>query len=297
MKIISNTRIELKEKLSEKDYTQIKNLESICIKKDQISLKLELDYKLEASKYHQEILNEHNEFMFYEDNLLIGYIGICHFGSSEIEVNGMVHPDFRRKGIFKDLYTKVKDEFNLRSCDKMLLLSDKRSLSGQEFIKTTGAIYDFSEYEMYLKDLKNKKELLNKLTLRKATNEDAKEIAIQNAIYAGKEFNEEQITLPEDEDKSGFTIFIAEFDSKIIGKVNLELNHGVGGIYGLGVLPEFRGKGYGREILMKSIEKFKDSNAQEVKLQVVTENSTALNLYKSCGFEVTSIMNYYSIIK
>ena len=69
----------------------------------------------------------------------------------------------------------------------------------------------------------------------------------------------------------------------------------VGGIYGLGVLPEHRGKGFGRAILMMAVEKLKEANAREIKLQVVTENSNALNLYKSCGFVETSIMDYYEI--
>jgi len=287
----------MKEKLTQMDYDEIHNLENTSLKKDKTSLKLELDYKLSRSKWDQEILNVNNEFMYYEDNLLIGYMGICQFGGSEIEVTGMVHPDFREMGIFKELYGKVEEEFNKRSCDRMLLLSDHDSLSGQKFIKTTGSIYDFSEYEMYLKNIGTETELSNRITLRKATNEDAREIAIQNALYSGEEFHEDQITLPEDEEKSGFTIFIAELDSKIIGKIGLEINQGIGGIYGFGVLPDYRGKGYGREILMSSLVKLKNRNAHKIKLQVVVKNSNALNLYKSCGFEVTSVMDYYAVSK
>jgi len=287
----------MKEKLTQKDYNQIKHLESICLKKDETSLKLELDYKLSRGKWDQEIHNVNNEFMYYENDLLIGYMGICEFGGSELEVNGMVHPEFRRLGLFKELYERVWDEFKKRSANKMLLLSDQHSLSGKEFINTTGAIYDFSEYEMYLKTTVNTPEFCNRITLRKATNQDAREIAFQDAIYAGVTFDESQITLPEDEEKSGFTIFLAELDSKIIGKINLELIQGVGGIYGFGVRPEYRGKGYGREILMSSIIKLKERNAQEIKLQVVTKNSNALNLYKSCGFEETSKMDYYALEK
>ncbi len=297
MKNLTNTNIIMKENLTQEDYNQIDLLESICLKKDKTSLKLELDYKLSKAQWNKEILNEYNEFMYYENNLLIGYMGICQFGGSEIEVNGMVHPDFRRNGIFKELYEKVKEEFNKRSCDRMLLLTDHHSISGQEFIKTTDATYDFSEYEMHLKNTVNKTQLSNRISLRKATNKDAREIAIQNAIYSSEEFIEEEITLPEDEEKSGLTIFIAELGSKIVGKIGLELNQGIGGIYGFGVLPEYRCNGYGREILMSSIVKLKERNAQEIKLQVVTKNSNALNLYKSCRFEVTSIMDYYVVNK
>lgn len=297
MKNLLNTNIIMKEKLTQKDYDEIYHLESICLEKDQTSLKLELDYKLSRAKWDGEMLKVNNEFMYYENNLLIGYIGICQFGSSPLEINGMVHPDFRKRGIFKKLYEKVKEEFFKRSCEKILLLSDHYSLSGQEFIKTTEAIYDNSEYEMYLKNTVNQTEFSNKIALRRATNQDARELALQNAIYSGATFDEGQITLPEDEEKSGFTIFIAELNSKIIGKVHLELNQGISGIYGFGVLPQYRGMGYGREILIGSIIKLQERNAQEIMLQVATKNNNALNLYKSCGFEVTSTMDYYAITK
>jgi ribosomal protein S18 acetylase RimI-like enzyme len=91
------------------------------------------------------------------------------------------------------------------------------------------------------------------------------------------------------------TIYLAEIDQNIVGKVHVQLHSGIGGIYGLGVLSEYRGKGYGRSILMMAIEKLKESNASEIMLQVAAENSNALNLYKSCGFMETSTMDYYEI--
>lgn len=297
MKKLLNTNIKIKERLTQNDYDDIRNLEEICSKNDSTYLKLEIDYKLNRSKWDKKKRNVNSEFMFYETNLLIGYIGICEFGGPELEINGMVHPAFRKNGVFKKLFQEVNCEFNKRTCKKMLLLNDHNSLSGESFIKTTGAIYEFSEYEMHLNNIPNKTESSYRITLRKANNQDAREIALQNALYAGIPFEESQIILPEDEEKNGFVIFIAELDSKIIGKINLEINNGVGGIYGFGVRPEYRRKGYGREILIDSIKKLKKRNIKEVMLQVVTKNDKALNLYESCGFEVTSMMDYYGLTK
>ncbi|RST57038.1 GNAT family N-acetyltransferase [Siminovitchia terrae] len=64
---------------------------------------------------------------------------------------------------------------------------------------------------------------------------------------------------------------IAEFNNTIIGKVHLEVRDGIGGIYGLGVLPEYRRKGYGREILIKSVQLLKAKQVNEVMLQVSVE--------------------------
>lgn len=141
------------------------------------------------------------------------------------------------------------------------------------------------------------------ITFRKATNEDVSELEKQDLIYFGDDSDEENeadvkngIILPEDEEKRGNIIYLVQNEDNVIGKVKLQLINGItGGIYGLGVLPEHRSKGYGRAILLKSIEKLKEAKAAEIMLQVATENSKALNLYQSCGFQETSRMDYFGI--
>lgn len=91
------------------------------------------------------------------------------------------------------------------------------------------------------------------------------------------------------------TIYLAEVDQQVIGKVHIQVSPGIGGIYGLGVLPEYRGKGYGRATLLKAIDKLKEANAGDIMLQVAVENANALRLYQSCGFVETSTMDYYEL--
>jgi ribosomal protein S18 acetylase RimI-like enzyme len=312
--------IKLTEALGRADYNLINMLEKTCIEQDQVNLKLELDYKLElqkSSEVKQQTLiciEKINEFMCFEGDMLIGYIGISSFGGSnaEIEVNGMVHPKYRRRGVFSKLYNLVLCEFEKRNASRMLLLSDRLSEGGQAFIKSRGSSYKHSEYEMFL-DYNVFSKVTNKharINLRKATNDDAKEIEKQNAIYFRDVFSENATTeenidnshdtenslfLPEEEEKRGIRIFMAEYEGKVIGKVTLRLVGGLGGIFGLGILPECRGKGYGRELLMLAIEMLGNLKASEVMLQVEANNENALSLYKSVGFKARSIMDYYIV--
>jgi ribosomal protein S18 acetylase RimI-like enzyme len=295
MSEIKNPSVKLKEKLDIKDYEDINNLQKLCLKTDQTTLKLELDYKLSRAEEKSEDLRNINEFMFYDENKLIGYAGIGHYGGDAIEVNGMVHPEYRRKGVFSRLFSLVKDEWSKRKPLRMLLLSDHNSISGLEFIKHTGAAYDSSEYEMYLRNNPKQNLLVSNVAIRKATNKDAKEVTRQNSEYFGVEYKDEDIIMPEEEEKRGLVIYIAEVDNKTIGKVHLEIGDAVSGIYGFGVLPEYRRKGYGREILIKSIEKLKEYSSKEIMLQVAVKNKNALDLYISCGFEETSTMDYYEL--
>lgn len=293
---IKNLSIKLKENIDKYDYDDIKALEKLCIETDNTSLKLEIDYKLNKSDEKSESLRNINEFMYYEDNKLIGYIGICQFGGCDLEVNGMVHPAYRRNGVFKKLFSLVIDEWNKRKSQGILLLSDNKSYSGLNFIKNICDTYDHSEYEMYLNKETNINLKPKSIILRPASDNDKKEIAKQNSIYFGSECKEEDISIPNG-NNSVEASYIAEIDNKIIGKVNVEINEGIGGIYGLGVLPEYRSRGYGREILLLAIEELREKSAQKIMLQVDAKNKNALNLYKSCGFEETNTMDYFKLNK
>ena len=89
--------------------------------------------------------------------------------------------------------------------------------------------------------------------------------------------------------------YIAELKEKIIGKIRIEKIDNEGFIYGFGVLPDFRGKGYGREILSSALDILKKENVDNIFLEVATENKNALGLYESCGFEEISVMDYYVV--
>lgn len=279
-----------------------------CSNENQITLKLEHDYKLSdaINRADKAGIRDINEFMYFTDEQLVGYIGICDFGgaSAPLEITGMVHPNYRQQGIFSILFELAIAECRRRNAGSILALCDRKSVPGQKFLERVGAVYKVSEFEMYLHDesFEMNEELLRGINFRKATNADAFEIARQNAIYFGDHPKEEDenaphkgILLPEDEERRGMTIYLAEKDDQIIGKVHLQLINSLGGIYGLGVLPENRGKGFGRAILLKSIEKLKDAKAAKIMLQVAAENATALSLYKSCGFQETSVMDYFEL--
>lgn len=304
LKTIQKPWIKLTEHLNSEDYDLINMLQEQCVNTDEIFLKTELDYKLGAASIITEKIGvkDINEFMYFDGQQLIGYIGICDFGGkgTPLEVTGMVHPEYRRQGIFSILKELVLAECKRRNSSNILILCDRKSSSGQNYIKKLSSEYKHSEYEMYLQEdfTEPDEKLLCGISFRKAKNSDAYEIARQNAIYfddVDQNISEDAILLPEEEEKKGMTSYLAEKDNQTIGKVNLQMITSVGGIYGLGILPEYRGKGFGRAILLISIVKLKEANAKKIMLQVLADNVTALGLYKSCGFMETSTMDYFEL--
>ncbi len=303
---ITQPSILLRHSLRQEDYNAIHTLQKLCELQESIVLKLELDYKLGDGNNAVEVTetNYVNEFLYFDKDELIGYLGIGSFGGTlaPYELTGMVHPAYRRQGVFTKLMELALNECRNRKAPSILLLCDKISVSGQEYVRKIKAKYQYSEFEMYLQDKRqnNMQVDCKDIYFQKAMNADAGEVARQNAIYFGNIEEENAIDgewiWPEEEEKKGMTIYLAKKEEIVIGKVHLQQINGLGAIYGLGVLPEFRGKGYGRGILAKAIIQLLEEKAEEIMLQVAAENETALSLYLSCGFQETSVMDYYEFL-
>lgn len=287
---ILNQTIKLKQYISEMEYKEINQLEVICKLKDKTNLKLELDYKVSVSKNAYIGLKKINEYLYYVEDVLVAYLGISSFGGNNGEINGMTHPDFRRKGLFTKLFELATEECQKRNFNNIFLLSDGKSRSGASFIKAVCGDYDFSEYRMKLLN-KTTLENINSISLRKAEKLDRREIARQNALFFyGLEEGE---SFPEEEEIINVITYMVELKKVIIGKIKIEYSDNSAFICGFGILSEFRGKGYGKEALSKVLSIINEENINDVELDVECKNNTALNLYKVCGFKEISVMNYY----
>lgn len=288
---ILNQSICLKEYISEKEYKEIKQLEGMCTSKDRTSLKLELDYKLNMYKNPGTGSEKINEFLYYVDGVLVSYLGICCFSRNICEINGMTHPDWRKRGLFSKLMQLALDECSRRNFSQVLLLSDGKSTSGMEFIKTAGGKYEFSEYRMSMHGMNHSESINPSVNLREAVKADRKEIRKQDAIYFNDAESEEEDS--GEEGSSNQAKYMVELKGDIIGKINAEYSNNSAYIFGFGILPDFRGKGYGKAALKEILRLINEKNVYDIELDVACKNNTALNLYKSCGFQEKAVMNYY----
>ena len=117
--------------------------------------------------------NETNDLLYYEDGTLAGYLGLYGFGSKpeEIEITGMVHPHYRRRGICSKLFSEAVLMSRSRGAGRMLLISERQSASGLAFAKKAGLPYSFSEYRMLCSTYQPQKHT-EAFSLRPATDGD-----------------------------------------------------------------------------------------------------------------------------
>ena len=140
------------------------------------------------------------------------------------------------------------------------------------------------------------------INLRKAKSFEKREIERQNEIFFyGKEevesiqetYLQEHEKSINDEESLSETTYMIEFEGQTVGKIHIDYSDNLAFIFGFGILPQFRDKGYGKEALKSALQLIKERNIEKVELDVACKNDTALNLYKSLGFQEESVMNYY----
>ena len=275
-----------------------------------------LDMKLNLEMLEQRSKEEINDFLYYEESKLVGFLGLYDIDkkANEIEITGMVHPKYRRRGIFTELFEAAKIECSNRDPKNLLLISEKSSVAGAGFINTTDAIYTFSEYRMRFEGSEVPDCKKAGITLRKADKKDRSELAKMDSEFFGKPEDEakgetevESEVKPETEteteknpqedysDNPDRITYIAELDGKTVGKIGTIIGGTGGYIFGVGILPEFRGRGYGRELLGLALNKLISERIYNVILEVAVKNENALHLYKICGFKEVTVYDYYEI--
>jgi len=269
--------------LSEQQLKDIKELQHICEEGESFQLKLNWDM-LQAR-------TERNDFFQYEDGKLVGFLGLYGFGN-KVEVCGMVHPDFRRKGIFTELYRKAEEVMKERGYREILLNTPSSSQSGQGFLQTVPCTYAFSEHQM--KWQQKELSLNHDVQLRPSTPEDLDiEISLDVQCFHfdendAREFNE-RIRRESMEE-----LYIIEYEGTSVGKVRVSHYGGEAWIYGFAIFPAYQGKGIGRKVLSNIILQ-EHEKGFPIFLEVEAKNAHALKLYESCGFASYHSQDYYQM--
>lgn len=94
--------------------------------------------------------------------------------------------------------------------------------------------------------------------------------------------------LPDGSGTEHHLIWIACDGSEPVGSLWISTKPRVPFVYGLEVGSEKRGKGYGRAIMLAGEEECRRLGHHQLDLNVFGDNSTAIGLYESLGYTVTS---------
>ncbi|WP_227396444.1 GNAT family N-acetyltransferase [Jeotgalibacillus aurantiacus] len=261
---------------------KISELKTLCEKTDGIQLKLNED----------TIQTGDGVKMFYQfiSDELIAYLGVYYFGSVG-EVCGMVHPDYRRQGLFSTLFKEAIDAVPEMGIKTMLLNTPAQSESGQAFIQAVKAVYKMTEYQMKWES-QPLPAASEAVSIRRSEEKDRQfQIKLDAKGFFVPVEDAEQFLNAERNDPSTIT-YIIEWNGKPAGKIRIHSNDGQKWIYGFVVSSDLRGRGIGRNALLLVLSQLQQENV-EVHLEVEAENKGPLKLYESCGFKVYHAQDYF----
>lgn len=273
--------------LTTKQFTDIEQLQKEVEAHDGLEMKLNWDMLRNRS-------TEGLDFLHYEKNELIAFLGLYPFGST-VEITGMVKPSERRKGHFTRLFEDAMTAVRRAGFKKILLNAPASSAAAKEFLLRQGASYAFSEHQMQWKP-QPLEDATDDFILREAAREDLEmrvrldvevfNVSLENAVATESRINGDEHT----------EMLMIDVGDNTIGKIRVKRENGQAWIYGFSILPEHQGKGFGRKVLRRVVKQ-QSERGHSVHLEVETKNANALRLYESVGFEIVHAQDYYEFEK
>ncbi len=267
---------------------EIEALEKACVHVEPLQPKLNWDMLAQPQASQSLYL------LTYRAGKLVGFLGLYAIDPTgrEIELTGMVHPDYRRRGIFGKLYTAALAECKAWKIPRVLLIAEQAAAAGTHFAQAVGGRYTVSEYRMCFPGVTAPDFPQHGLRLRKADRQDFDVLQQLDAVSFGSAMAELPSAVAE---RYYGSTYVGELDGKIIGKIGIDQERAAGYIFGFGIRPEYRGRGFGRELLGLMMLRCVEEQIHPVLLEVAVQNAKALSLYRSCGFEVVTVYQYYQI--
>jgi ribosomal protein S18 acetylase RimI-like enzyme len=278
-----------KQRLTEAELAEVEELARICDAYEDLRLR----FGVEPMRTRTD--HETNDFLYFVDDRLVGVLMLSDYGHEERELTGMVHPDYRRKGIASQLLAGVREEGKKRGIQRLVLVSERFSHSGRAFVEAVGAQYDASEHHMVLEDFQERGNFPEQLQLVRATPQDVDVIAYITAASFGDAEERIKPHIARDLLAPNREYYIARLGQEPVGSFNLFMSHDSYGIYAFGVPPQYRRRGFGRQMLEQIIKKIQAESQKRITLEVDTNNTNAIALYQSCGFRPVTTYGYYGL--
>lgn len=272
------------------NWEEVRQLQTLCEKHDEITLKLNWDILNSRPK------GDKQDLTIYRDGTLVAFLGRYSFGST-IEICGMVYPDYRRQGIFADVMRSALDDWAINNHVEILLNAPGNSNTAKAFLSTISCHYSCSEYQMKYDPTGDTLPNLAKVYLRPSVESD-RELLIQLDVEG---FGETQ----EDAAAQYFEVSLQEKDSRYdmiikdenpVGKIRVTRDQGESWIYGFVVSSSVRGQGIGSDTLRQVIDRERNEG-YDVWLEVALSNPSAQKLYESAGFQIQQVQDYYVYTK
>jgi ribosomal protein S18 acetylase RimI-like enzyme len=246
--------------------------------------------KLEWSTLRTRPTDAVRDLLWWEDDRLLGFLGIYGFNWRHLELTGMVDPDGRCRGIATALLTAALPICREQEKDRLLMVVPRTSPGGRGFALGAGMTYEHSEHALTLR-ARPSGTAGSEISLRSASTEDIPRLS---ELYLDG-FGDAHVDPARLDGERSRTLMI-ELAGETIGTLALALESERSAVYGFVVGAHQRGRGIGREALRRVCQEQFDHGVERVDLEVEVDNDRALALYTSVGFEPVITEDYYELV-
>lgn len=275
--------------LSEKAIKEVLNLEEVCIDHDNLRGSVFLDSSLNFDHRIKGF------YLLYKNGELISMLSMFIPTKREAEITAYTLPKFRGKGYFKSLLVKAVEELRKFNIPDILFVCESPSISGKQAIEFLNGEYEHTEYFMRLD--KTRYACLNayRLSLLKAEQKDLEKAIAANMRVFDDSYEESKSLIKNCFESETREQYLAVLCEEIIGVGSANLEGEDVSVFGFGLVPEYRGKGFGKELIHLMVDSLWQRGRTEITIEVDSENTNAFELYKKIGFRIEVAYEYFRI--
>jgi ribosomal protein S18 acetylase RimI-like enzyme len=275
------------EQLADKDRSEIEALAAACKQHEP-----GLDLPLYLAPTRPES-GETDNVGYYRHGLLVGLANLT--PGDEIELQGMVHPAHRRQGIGRALLGAAMDECQCRGAPGLTLVCEEAAPSGLAFARAVGAVYREAEHRMEL-DRSAYAQRPNPqwtLTIVPAEMQDLEALVVIRPDSYGLNRQDARAAAMRYLRQANQRFYIGRLQGEPVGMLRLNRMGTSVFVQSFRVRPEYRGHGYGRQMLTWVLDRLVVQDWAHIMLEVATDNEVAASLYASCGFRRVATYLYH----
>jgi ribosomal protein S18 acetylase RimI-like enzyme len=268
---------------------EIETLLEDCRTYDGLELAFDLDDPA-ASQAHTSC-----RFLHYRDGALAGFVSVD--GGHEVEVYPVVLPSFRRRGIGTELLAAAREEARRRGAGSVVLVCEETSSSGKAFLAAIGATFRYAEHGMELRrDALSPEQAWEPLVrIDLAQPSEAGLVAFLTASAFEDDEDSFRRRYSREITEPHVRFYIARHGGAPIGSMRLLASGESIYVTAFGILAAVRGRGFGLQFLARIITMLVAEKWPHIMIEVVTENQSALSLYRRCGFREKVTYGYYHV--
>ena len=274
--------IQARNKLSQEELSEAKKLINCCQAYDGT-------YR---DPYLSNMLNFNPDmpafFLYYEKGELVGLLTV-YADDPDVEVAILVHPNHRRQGIARALYRSFETETASYPIESVTFQTERVFLERHpEFASNWGLVED-EETETWLGRDRTPYELdpRSDVEVRLAEPSYLEAIARLHHQTFSDEMESPELSqryISEALKDPDSLLYILLKDGQVIGVCTVDVSGTSNYLYGLAVVEDYRGKGYGSYLVKCLVNQLIEQNDKFFQIAVEDSNVGAKRLYEKIGF-------------